>query len=96
MRNGRTGLFRVEEDDVTEVAIDGTVLPDGLGTLGDIGAFSFQYAILPNGDVIFKARATDGSLSPAFLYTFRWRRDDHACAAVHRDRPGDVHPGVRP
>ena len=26
----------------------------------------------PNGDVIFKARATGGSLSPAFLYTFRW------------------------
>ena len=48
------------------------MLPGGLGTLGDIGAFSFQYAILPNGDVIFKARVTEGSLSPAFIYTFRW------------------------
>ena len=73
VRNGRTGLFRVDAGDVTEVATNGTVLPNGLGTLGDIGAFSFQYAILPDGDVVFKARATDGSLSPAFLYTFRWR-----------------------
>ena len=72
VHNGRTGLFHMENNIVTEVATDGQVLSGGLGTLGDIGAFSFQYAVLPNGDVIFKARVTDGSLSPAFIYTFRW------------------------
>ena len=72
-RNGRTGLFRIEGGSVVEVATDGMVLPGGLGTLANIGAAAFQYAILPDGDVIFTANATGGSLNPAFRYTFRWR-----------------------
>jgi len=72
-RNGQTGLFRVEGGTVVDVATDGMALPGGLGTLTNIGASSFQYAILPDGDVLFKARATGGSLNPQFTYVFRWR-----------------------
>jgi len=71
-RNGSTGLFHVHGGTVTAVATDGTVLPGGLGALSDVGASSFQYAVLPDGDVLFKARASGGSLNPAFRYTFRW------------------------
>ena len=97
VHNGRTGLFHVENNVVTAVAIDGQVLPGGLGTLGDIGAFSFQYAILPNGDVLFKARVTDGSLSPAFIYTFRWSNGTITLAQPSQEiDPDDAHPGLRP
>ncbi len=73
VRNGRTGLFRVDGGDVTEVATDGTVLAGGLGTLTNIGASTSGYAILPDGDVIFAAFVTGGSLNPQFRYVFRWR-----------------------
>ena len=72
VRNGREGIFHVEDGVVTEVATDGAVLPNGLGTLSSVGIFSFQYAVLPNGDVLFNAFAKDGSLNPDFRYSFRW------------------------
>ena len=73
VRNGRTGLFLIQGGAVTEVAIDGTVLPGGLGTLTQPGTALSQYAILPDGDVVFSAFVTGGSLNPQFRYTFRWR-----------------------
>ena len=72
VRNGRTGLFLIQGGVVTEVAADGTVLPGGQGTLANVGASAFRYAILPDGDVVFAAFATGGSLNPQFRYTFRW------------------------
>lgn len=72
-RNARTGLFHIAAGLVTEVAAEGTVLPDGLGTLNDVAGGGNQFVSLPNGDVLFKARATDGSLNAVFFYTFRWR-----------------------
>ncbi|NCC31988.1 MAG: hypothetical protein EOM24_08170, partial [Chloroflexia bacterium] len=72
VRNGRTGLFRIEGGAVTEVATDGTVLPGGLGTLVQPGTSLSQYAILPDGDVVFNAFVRDGSLNAQFRYTFRW------------------------
>jgi len=71
-RNGQTGLFRVEGGAVVAVATEGLALPGGLGTLTNIGASSFQYAVLPNGDVVFAASATGGSLKLQFRYVFRW------------------------
>lgn len=73
VRNGRTGLFHVQGGVVTEVATEGALLPDGLGALSNVGASASRYAILPNGDVVFAASATDGSLNPQFRYAFRWR-----------------------
>ncbi|HAJ38117.1 MAG TPA: hypothetical protein DCL15_20795 [Chloroflexi bacterium] len=73
VRNGRTGLFHIQGGTVTEVATEGTVLPGGLGTLSNVGASAFRYAILPDGDVVFVASATGGSLNPQFRYAFRWR-----------------------
>lgn len=73
VRNGRTGLFLIQDGAVTEVAADGTVLPGGLGTLTQPGTSLSQYAILPDGDVVFNAFVRDGSLNPQFRYTFRWR-----------------------
>lgn len=73
VRNGRTGLFLIQNGAVTEVASDGTVLPGGLGTLVQPGTFLSQYAVLPDGDVVFNAFVTGGALNPQFRYTFRWR-----------------------
>ena len=72
-RNERMGLFHMATGVVTEVAVEGTVLPGGLGTLSDVAGGGYQFVSLPNGDVLFKARATEGTLSPVFFYTFRWR-----------------------
>jgi hypothetical protein len=72
VRNGRTGLFLIQDGAVTEVAADGTVLPSGLGTLVQPGTSLSQYAVLPDGDVVFNAFVRDGSLNPQFRYTFRW------------------------
>jgi hypothetical protein len=72
-RNGRTGLFHIQDGAVTEVATDGTALTGGLGTLTQPGTSLSQYAILPDGDVIFAAFVTGGSLNPQFRYVFRWR-----------------------
>ncbi|MEZ4635430.1 MAG: hypothetical protein R2856_10765 [Caldilineaceae bacterium] len=76
VRNGRTGLFLIQNGIVTEVAIDGTVLPNGLGTLLQPGTSLSQYAILPDGNVVFAAFATGGSLNPQFRYVFRWNDGD--------------------
>lgn len=73
VRNGRTGIFLVQDGVVTEVAADGTVLPGGLGTLTQPGTSLSQYAVLPDGNVVFNAFVQDGSLNPQFRYTFRWR-----------------------
>jgi|GEM_PF-2401697 len=73
VRNGSTGLFHVAGGVVTEVATDGTVLSGGLGTLAQPGTSLSQYAILPDGDVVFAAFVTGGSLNPQFRYVFRWR-----------------------
>lgn len=72
-RNERTGLFLIQNGAVTEVATDGMVLSGGLGTLTQPGTSLSQYAILPNGDVIFASFVTGGSLNPQFRYAFRWR-----------------------
>lgn len=72
VRNGRTGLFRIQGSAVAEVATEGMALPGGLGAVSNIGASTFGYAILPDGDVVFAAFATGGSLNPQFRYVFRW------------------------
>jgi len=72
VRNDRTGLFLIQDGTVTEVAADGTALPGDLGTLVQPGTSLSQYAVLPDGDVVFNAFVRDGSLNPQFRYTFRW------------------------
>ena len=72
IRNGRTGLFHLKGGTITEVATNDTVLPGGLGTLVQPGTSLSQFAILPNGDVVFAAFVTGGSLNPQFRYVFRW------------------------
>jgi len=74
VRGGRDGIFRVDaQGAVAEVAVEGTVLPGGLGTLSGVGSSTFDFVGLANGDVLFKARAVGGSLNETYLYTFHWR-----------------------
>ena len=70
-RGGETGLFRIDGGSITEIAIDNTELPGGLGTLRDLAANGSLYEVLPNGDVLFQGGANGGSL-PVGFYTFRW------------------------
>ncbi|NNJ12244.1 hypothetical protein EKD04_018095 [Chloroflexales bacterium ZM16-3] len=64
---GRTGVFLVQGTAVTEIATDATVLPGGLGSIG----FVRDYAVTAQGDVLFTAAVSGGSL-PGGNYAFRW------------------------
>ncbi len=67
-RNGNRTLYLYDDGVFIEVLpADGT-LPGGLGTAS---SFLAQYRMLPNGDILFRANVSGGSL-PAGQYTFRW------------------------
>ena len=66
-RNGRSGIFIVQGSTITEVASDSTTLPGGLGNI----SFIDDFGVTAQGDVLFRANVTGGSLS-AGSYAFRW------------------------
>jgi hypothetical protein len=67
-RNGSRTLYLYDGGVFIEVLpADGT-LPGGLGTAD---SFLAQYRMLPNGDILFRANVSGGSL-PAGQYTLRW------------------------
>jgi len=57
-RNGRSGLFVVQGGTITEVASDSTTLPGGLGSI----SFVSDFGVTAQGDVLFTANVTGGSL----------------------------------
>jgi hypothetical protein len=67
-RNGSRTLYLYDDGVFIEVLpADGT-LPGGMGTAS---TFTAGYRMVPNGDIIFRANVSGGSL-PAGTYTFRW------------------------
>ena len=67
-RNGNRTLYLYDDGVFIEVLpADGT-LPGGMGTAS---SFLAQYRMVPNGDILFRANVSGGSL-PAGTYLFRW------------------------
>lgn len=67
-RNGVRTLYLYDDGVFIEVLPANGTLPNGMGTAD---SFLAQYRMLPNGDILFKANVTGGSL-PTGQYNFRW------------------------
>jgi hypothetical protein len=71
-RNGARTLYLYDDGVFIEVLpADGT-LPNGLGIAS---SFTAQYRMTPDGDILFRANVSGGSL-PAGQYTFRWHNGE--------------------
>lgn len=67
-RNGRRTLYLYDKGVFIEVLPPDGTLPGGLGTIDAVPPLN---RMLPNGDILFRANVSGGSL-PAGQYTFRW------------------------
>ena len=68
-RNGVRTLYLLDDGVVIEVLPGDGTLPNGMGTAT---SFVAQYRMTPDGDILFRANVSGGSLA-AGQYTFRWR-----------------------